>query len=477
MMAWTQLRLFASLLPEVKGLKRKSYRDQRCTFMRLPQNRVSLIFKNFQNSVLSRILSRCGFVGTLKDLPSLDSLKDLASKLSIVRSVPPNFFRIEHLSLSSNQSFNLMKNALVMKRMIDKVRFYYPEIVFFLAQNENAVKNIIMVWRNQLIVKEALYRSFYDTLETVKMNDLFVLWIIAVIYPQCIDESLNEFIENCETSNKPKPKPFNICQFLIENCKSIPEPILKNGNIQGLIEFISLMPTSITREFKVRYALKPWSMGFGKVLYYGQPAFEEVTVDLESSAPILDAFSKCWNCFFKNFSQTFQVSFLPFGNILWSERYTRLFEVDLEFMIRNVIGKYAFEIGALNDHSFFKSKTPDYLHTRINKFSYEFFIFPDGIRNAIISKDICSCFLRDFWISHQKTNPTMSDIEYIRILFSNRKESWIELMDALQNGTNLPKIDSRSKSDFTYLSFPIFPIDPKVQQIYNENFANKREQG
>ena len=72
----------------------------------------------------------------------------------------------------------------------------------------------------------------------------------------------------------------------------------------------------------------------------------------------------------------------------------------------------------------------------------------------------------------------MNDIEYIRWLFSIPEyasfgDSWIKLMDALQNGTELPRCQDGSSGDFSYLSYPIAPTDPDVQRNYDEYFRRQ----
>jgi hypothetical protein len=74
----------------------------------------------------------------------------------------------------------------------------------------------------------------------------------------------------------------------------------------------------------------------------------------------------------------------------------------------------------------------------------------------------------------------MNDIEYIRWLFSIPEyasfgDSWIKLMDALQNGTELPRCQDGSSGDFSYLSCPTDQTDPEVQSEYEQNF--KKEDG
>ena len=473
-MALIRLRLFASFLPAVKGVKPQTFQGQRNRFRKFPQDPVSRVFARFQNSVLKKML-RQGFAGTL---PSLEVVHDLVSNLVVVRMSTIQIFPIGQLFLSRNADLVLLKTALEIKRMIEHTRSSYPEIVYLLSHNKSALMNLIMVWRNQVIVKETVYGSLFDILEPTKIHTLFIFCILAVIDPGFIDENLAQFIQNCGDLN-----PFqyfsNHLDFLAQTCESFEPMILPVGDIRRVIQLFSSMCTSTTRMFVVKYALKPWSMGFGKIFYSGQLPFEEITIDLGSSMPIFDVFSRFWEGFFRNFAQTFAVSFLPFGNIPWSEGYTCLIQTNFDWIIRIVVGNFAFRIGARDDHAFFKSQTPEYMHTDITSTSYGMYIFPDGIRNRRMSSKICSCFLRDFWHAHRKPDPNMSDVDYIRWLFSIPGtfkvfgKSWIELVDALQNGTELPRSWDGSSGDFRYLSFQTDSTDPEVQRSYDQNFRQQ----
>jgi len=486
-MAWTQLRVFASILPAVKGIQHQSFRGKRELTKTFPNDVVSRVFAKFQNEVLSIMLMQCGFAGPL---PSFEIVKKLGLNLAVVQSVHSNLFPIESLFLVSNQRLVLMKTALQMQGMIKHIRLFNPDIISFLKQNKNALMNIIMVWKNQVIVKQVLYGfsfnrhgSLYDIREYVKMNQLFAFLILAVIDPDFIDESLAQIIANCGDRNVPFQNIQKYSQFLKDHCQSI-APMISGDylNIVQVLDSFSWMETSNEKSFQVRYALRSWSMAFGRIVHFDHPAFDEVTIEQESWVPIFDVFSTFWRAFFLNFSRSFDQSFLPFGNIPWSEGYTRLIQTKFDWIIRIVVGNFAFRIGVLDDHAFFKRETPNYKHTNITSNSYGTYIFPDGIRNAKISEEICSCFLRDFWRAHRKPDPNMSDIDYIRLLFSIPGKftvfgkSWIDLIDALQNGTELPKIRDGSSGDFTYLSCPTVPTDPKVQQEYDRIFGGRDPQ-
>jgi len=298
-----------------------------------------------------------------------------------------------------------------------------------------------------------------------------------VIDPGFIDELLAQFIQNCGDPNMPIPYFSKHLDFLAQTCESFEPMNLQVGDIRRIIELFSSMCTSITRSFDVKYGLESWSMGFGQILYSGQPPFEEITFEQESSMPIFDVFTRFWEVFFRNFARTFEVSFLPFGNIPWSEGYTRLCTTEFDWIIRIAVENFALRIGAKDDHAFLRSEISWLSNCEISTASYGRLIFPDGIRNCKMSSEICSCFLRDFWHAHRKPDPTMSDIDYIRLLFSIPGtftvfgKSWIELVDALQNGTELPKVQDGSSGDFRYLSCPTAPTNPEVQRSYDEIFG------
>jgi hypothetical protein len=305
MMAWTLLREFSSILPGVRGVKPRIPLQQMILYRRVPLDRVSLIFRNFQNSVLSRMLTQCGFAGTL---PSFEIVRRLGLDLAVFQSVHSSLFPIKRLFLISNHRLHLLKTALQMQEMIEHIRLFSPDIVSFLAQIENAMNNIIIVWNNQVIVKQYLYlygqQVHYQ--KDVKMNQLFAFLILAVIDPHFIDESLAQIIANCGNWNVPFTNIQKHSQFLKVHCQSI-EPMISGHflDIGQVLDCFSSMLTFSGRSFQVRYELRYWSMAFGRRIPFGNPKFEELNIVQESWVPIFDAFSRLWDVFFRNFSRTF----------------------------------------------------------------------------------------------------------------------------------------------------------------------------
>jgi len=231
----------------------------------------------------------------------------------------------------------------------------------------------------------------------------------------------------------------------------------------------------------IEYSLIHWTLGFGHIRWSNKFEFESPTTLLRSQTPIFEVFLTFWEVFFRNFARTFAVSFLPIGNIRWSEGYTRLCATNFDWIIRIAVENFALKIGAKDNHSYLRSKISwlsDREQSEITSASYGRLIFPDGIRNFKMSSEICSCFLKDFWRTHQKPDANMSDIDYIRWLFSIPEyavfgDSCIKLMDALQNGTELPRCQDGSLSNFGYLSCITEPVTPEVQSEYNKNFRKE----
>jgi hypothetical protein len=148
-------------------------------------------------------------------------------------------------------------------------------------------------------------------------------------------------------------------------------------------------------------------------------------------------------------------------------------------IINIAVENFALRIGAKDNYAFLRSQFGWLSNSKISTASYGSLLFPEGIRDCEMTSKICSCFLRDFWRAHQKPGTNMSDDRYLRWLFSipgtfaGFGKSSIKLLDALQNGTELPKNRDGSSDNFRYLSCPTDPTDQDVQQEYDVNFRQK----
>ena len=308
-LAWTQLRLFASILQAVKGVKPQTFQRQRTRFKKFPQDQVSLIFVNFQNSVLKKMLVRVEYD---KQVPAFMDILNLALNLSVVKN--ESVLEIQTLFTSCFADLRFLTTALMMHSIISLVRSDYPEIVSFLQQNENAVKNIIRLWEKQVNVKECYGGKMLDLQEPLKINIIFHFFISAVIDEELVDESLALLIRTYQEDFQ-IPCSSKLVEFLKQNFGSI-LPISHSwiiGDIRKIVECFHFMHTTSRSRTQVRYTLTPSSIPFA------QSEFEQLVFEIGNFYPILDVFSKFWHEFFEKFAQTFEVSFLASGNIPWSE--------------------------------------------------------------------------------------------------------------------------------------------------------------
>lgn len=244
---------------------------------------------------------------------NLQSIKELTYFISKFANIPPHsrIFSVPRLFLLPDVDLNLMKITLEMQKMIEHTRLSYPEIVSFLTQNENALRNIILVWKNQVSACKLVYDSQYPLTEPIKMSILFVFCILAVIDPSFIDKHLAEFIKSCGNSNIPLQFSQKYHDFMLEqdNC------LIHQFDIRGICSLFSSIKSSNDRGSMIEYSMIRWSLGFGHIGYSNQFEFENLTTFLRSHMPIFDMFAIFWEVFFLNFARTFAVSFLPFGNI------------------------------------------------------------------------------------------------------------------------------------------------------------------
>ncbi len=373
-------------------------------------------------------------------------------------------------------STKFLRTALTLQTLIFFIRSSYPDIVAFLQKNPNAFENIILVWKKQVTVHLNVYGTMVDTRFIPAIHDMFFVVMLAVIYPDFLDESLDGFIQSSgELSRDIIFFCGNHRDFLQEHFKSERGFNFCSRDILQFLEHMTNACTSLEREeFKFRYSLNPWSMFFGQIDYSVPRQFERLSVDLESSEPIFSVFESLLKGFFDNFQKTFEASFRPVGNIKWCEAYTSVFTVIISNIISCAIPNFAFRIDSGNEHQYLMAEEVWYRDGKMgdpNWGSYHALLFPAWIRW------ILKCFMEDFWIAHRKPEPNMTEDEYLSWFFSIPEyaplsQSPMRLISALSDGTELPRCIDRPIFDYRHLSRPTEPAPPEDISDY-ENFFRK----
>lgn len=380
--------------------------------------------------------------------------------------------------MESREPTNSLGTALDLQTLINEIRSSYPDIVAFLQKNPNAFENIILVWKKQVTVHLNIYGTMVDTRVIPTIHDMFIFVMVAVIHPDFLDESLNDFIQKSGDLSKQMKYYLDHQQdFLKKHCKSELGFIFYSKDIRRIIEHMTEACTSSKREeFKFRYSLSPWSMFFGDIDYSEPGQFGRLSVDLGSSEPIFSVFERLLKVFFENFQKTFEVSFRPVGNIKWREAYTSVFTVSISNTISIAIPNFAQNVDGKNAHAYLKKENAYYQdsnpHQRsmgeIDWASYHALLFPAW------TSWILKCFLEDFWIAHRKQDPRMTDLEYLSWFFSIPEYAPLSqfpmrLISALSDGTELPRCIDGPIFDYSHLSRPTVPAPPEDISDY-ENF-------
>jgi len=374
-------------------------------------------------------------------------------------------------------STNILRTALTLQTLIFFIRVRYPHIVAFLQENPNALENMMLVWKNQVTVRLNVYGKMVDTHVIPTIHDMFIFVMVAVIHPDFLDESLNDFIQKSGDLSKQMEYYLDHHQdFLKEHCKSELGFIFYSKDIRRIIEHMTEACTSSKREeFKFRYSLSPWSMFFGQIDYSVPRQFERLSVDLGSSEPIFSVFESLLKGFFDNFQKTFEASFRPVGNIKWCEAYTSVFTVSISNIISCAIPNFAFRIDSGNEHQYLMAEEVWYRDGKMgdpNWGSYHALLFPAWIRW------ILKCFMEDFWIAHRKPEPNMTDLEYLYWFFSipeyaPESEFPMRLISALSDGTELPRCIDGPIFDYSHLSRPTVPAPPEDISDYEKFFRQR----
>lgn len=469
-----QLRLYASLLPPVNGYTGSSYQQKRSIYARYPHKIISKLFGIFQREVRLNMLKLCGWGGKL---PPLLMVQDFVSTLVHVR-VQSRFFPFKEILYATQSELHLVRTIIQMQCMIVNVRERYGEIVSFLRENEYALDNIIIVWKNQVdIDSSSMVLSPQSKASNMNiMNMMFIVFILSVIDSNFIDQRLAEIIQCCGRNVQskqffPKHRDFLIKQISpVYEMKNEFEDVINQGDILELIKVFSSMnfvgfPNGPKKGiFKLSY----WSMCFGHIRSSNEVNFNYAIYEVSMGSRIFNVFSTFWDVFFENFSLTFDLSFRPIGNILWSEGYTTKLLMKLYSIIYSALSNFAFKEGSKNNHLFIEMQTVGILHPITSESYRTLFRYSPSL--------LLSYFLRDFWLTHRKPNPNMSDFDYIMWFFSIQAYASIgssgnRLLNAIRNGTSLPLVQGGLTPNFSNLSYPS-QTDLELLKIYEQYFRN-----
>ena len=281
---------------------------------------MSRIFARFKTLIFSRIRNnKCRFPGTI---PSLEDVRHLVSKIVAARtdssqiSTPQIGELFSSLKWKHCRHIFLLKTALEMQSMIKHLRVRYPEIISSVANNEVFLKKIIWVWRRQVDLKHSGVSAQHWTMrEPPRINDMFVVCIIMAIEPRFFDNLLDQIIKNGGDCSNLMPYSGKYLNFLCCECRTIEHTTLQQGDIGEIIKIFSSMSTySIERGIGpyVTYVLTRGRIGFGEIVCFDQPEFEELSIEIKRDELVINIFPELLTTFFKNLSKFMPHCFLGY---------------------------------------------------------------------------------------------------------------------------------------------------------------------
>jgi hypothetical protein len=312
-LAMMQLRLFTlSFLPDIMGVKHLSY-QRKCQIIRQNQNPHDWVFRQFyifRNRIFFNLLKKGGFDGTLKFTGY--AVREFFSNFVVFRRSP--IFPIGQLFLSQTDDLICLKTACEMILLFEHMRSSYPEIFSFLAHNEIALQNIILVWKTQMCIKEKGYckskkhchEIYSGNITDHPINDLFIFCMLAITHPGFIDKKIWFFIKNFGDRSKLVEDSYDpkYLEFLSKNCKISELKFLQPCvDIRRVIGTFSRMRNS-DGAHGVKYELQPATAASG-IYQIHDPQFECLTkeVNMEQMFGVFTIFLKI---LLKNFARTFE---------------------------------------------------------------------------------------------------------------------------------------------------------------------------
>jgi hypothetical protein len=303
-LAMMQLRLFSSsFLPNQSDLSHRSDPRHQSYLVKLFNCRRRQL-SNFRSRIFGFLLKNNRFESRLEYTGH--SVRDFISSFVVFRTNP--IFPIGQLFISSDDDLFCLKTACDMICLFKHVRSSYPKIVSFLAQNQENLQMIIMLWKTQMkIYEKEYYKRGKYTHERYTGNityhpiyDLFVFCMLTITHPEFIDGRLMKYIH---TFGDRIELPEDSCDlkyttFFKENCVTWSLQFLGFDRIKSVIDAFSKMYNS-EGPHGSKYELKPSK---------DDPQFECLTREVERQYPILRVFTEFLNLFLKNFARTFEES-------------------------------------------------------------------------------------------------------------------------------------------------------------------------
>ena len=217
-------------------------------------------------------------------------------------------FPIGQLFISSDDDLFCLKTACEMILLFKHVRSSYPQIVSFLAQNQENMLKIIRIWKTQMKIseksyykiKKLTYERYSGNITIHPIHDLFVFCMLAITNPEFIDGRLLKYVQ---TFGHRTELPEDSCDpkytdFFRKNCKTWDLQFVGSLKIESMIREFSRIPNS-DGPHGVKYELNPSK---------DDPQFECLTSEVERQCPILRVFTTFLNLFLKNFARTFEES-------------------------------------------------------------------------------------------------------------------------------------------------------------------------